>query len=64
MLEFQQQIKEAVVHLKSKDFVLFLAVGTSDIMASYGATYFSSLSKMSLWIEASITNPKNYISKD
>ena len=62
--EFQQQIKEAANHLKSKEFVLFLGVGTSDIMASYGTTYFSSLSKMSLRIEDSITNPKNYISKE
>lgn len=60
--EFQDQIKAAVSLLKDREFVLFLGVGTSDILANYGAIYFSSLSKTALRIEQPITNPQNFVS--
>lgn len=61
---FQEKIQEAVSILLNKELILFLGVGSSNIMAEYGALYFSSVFQMALRIEDPITNPRNYLSKE
>lgn len=62
--EFQKTLAQAVKLLKQSEVVLFIGAGTSDLLSSYGATYFSALSKMAFRIENPITNPKNYLSEE
>lgn len=61
--QFQDKIKEAISIIMNKELILFLGVGSSNVMAEYGALYFSSVFQMALRIEDPITNPRNYLSK-
>ena len=61
---FQEKMNAAIAILSNKKLILFLGVGSSNILAEYGALYFSSVFQMSLRIEDPITNPRNYLSKD
>jgi DNA-binding MurR/RpiR family transcriptional regulator len=46
----QPQIHEAAKLIKDADNILFVGIGSSGILAQYGARYFSSLGKFSLYI--------------
>ncbi|WP_078544570.1 MurR/RpiR family transcriptional regulator [Litchfieldia alkalitelluris] len=46
----ESQIKEAARVINNADNVLFVGIGNSGILAQYGARYFSSLGKFSLYI--------------
>ncbi|MBC2345242.1 MurR/RpiR family transcriptional regulator [Listeria welshimeri] len=61
---FQEKINEAIQSLNEKEIILFIGVGSSNIIAEYGALYFSSLFKMAFRIEDPVTNPITYLSKD
>lgn len=60
---FSEQIDAAVELLKGKELVLFLGVGSSNVIAQYGALYFSSIFNFSLRIDDPTTFPINYISQ-
>lgn len=62
--EFQEKVQKAIKLLNSKELILFLGVGSSNVMAEYGALYFSSVFQMAVRIEDPITNPRNYLSKN
>lgn len=53
---YQEQIMRAVEVLKDKELVLFIGEGASNVVAAYGALYFSSLFTLALRIE----DPENY----
>lgn len=53
---FQNKIQEAVQLMKEKELFLFVGHGSSNILAQYGALYFSSLCGGALCLE----NPANY----
>lgn len=61
---FQEQIKRAITILKDKELIIFLGVGSSNILAEYGALYFSSLYQMAVRIEDPVTDPIRYLSKE
>lgn len=61
---FQENIKKAVDLIMKKELVLFIGVGSSNILAEYGMIYFSSLFKMSMRIEDPITNPISFLSEE
>lgn len=60
---FQEKFQRAISIIQNKELILFLGVGSSNVMAEYGALYFSSVFQMALRIEDPITNPRNYLSK-
>lgn len=49
--KFASIIKEAAVLIAKADSVIFIGVGSSGILAEYGARYFSSLGKFSMHIK-------------
>lgn len=53
---FQKNIRDATQLLLEKELVLFVGHGSSNIIAEYGALYFSSLCSVALCVE----NPANY----
>lgn len=53
---YQEKIEEAVSLLLEKELILFLGLGSSNIIAEYGALYFSSIFSMAVRIE----DPNNY----
>ena len=53
---FQKHIKNATELLKEKEIILFVGHGSSNVIAEYGALYFSSLGSIAVCIE----NPANY----
>lgn len=53
---YREKIDEAVALLLEKELILFLGLGSSNIIAEYGALYFSSISTMAMRIE----DPNNY----
>lgn len=59
---YETKIQEAVDLLKEKELVIFLGVGSSNIVAEYGALYFSSLFNMAIRIEDPSNHPINYLS--
>lgn len=61
---FQNKVEKAIKLLREKEMILFIGVGSSNILAEYGALYFSSLFKMALRIEDPVTNPIAYLSKE
>ncbi|WP_314060829.1 MurR/RpiR family transcriptional regulator [uncultured Vagococcus sp.] len=61
---FQKKIEAAIQLLINKELILFIGVGSSNVMAEYGALYFSSLFQMALRIEDPVTNPMSFLSKD
>lgn len=60
---FSKNIKQAVSLLKSKELVLFIGMGSSNIIAEYGSLYFSSIFKMALRIEDPLNHPIHHFSK-
>lgn len=61
---YQEKIKEAVSLLKNKELVLFIGLGSSNIMAEYGALYFSSIFTIALRIEDPSNYPIDFLSKN
>ena len=53
---FTKKINQVVDLLETKEFVVFLGMGSSNIIASYGALYFSSIFTFAIRIE----DPSNY----
>lgn len=53
---YQEKINEAVEILRESELVLFIGSGTSEIMAEYGALYYSNLFTFALRVE----DPSNY----
>lgn len=60
---YRDKMKEAVALLQNKELVLFIGLGSSNIMAEYGALYFSSIFNMALRIEDPSNYPIDYLSK-
>ena len=61
---FQEQIKKAISILKDKELLIFIGVGSSNVLAEYGALYFASLYQMAVRIEDPITDPIRHLSKE
>ncbi|MCI1819355.1 MurR/RpiR family transcriptional regulator [Carnobacterium maltaromaticum] len=59
---YQSKIKEAVDLLKDKELILFIGEGSSNVMALYGALYFSSIFNMALHIEDPTNHPVDFLS--
>lgn len=49
--DLEGKINEAASHIIDADTVIFIGIGSSGILAEYGARYFSSLGKLSLYIK-------------
>lgn len=49
--DLEEKIREAAKLVSSADNVIFIGIGSSGILAEYGARYFSSLGKFSLYIK-------------
>lgn len=60
---YRDKIKEAISLLQDKELVLFIGLGSSNIMAEYGALYFSSIFNIALRIEDPSNYPIDYLSK-
>lgn len=61
---YRERIKKAVDLLKDKELILFLGIGSSNIIAAYGSLYFSSIFNIALRIEDPINLPFDYLSKE
>ncbi len=48
---FEEQVNKAAEILASAVSIIFIGIGSSGILAEYGARYFSSLGKLSLYIK-------------
>lgn len=60
--EFKAQIQNAVEILRDRELVLFAGVGSSGVIAEYGAIYFSSLFTLALHIEDPLNHPFYHLS--
>jgi len=60
---YRQKIMEAVELLKDKELVLFIGEGASNVIAAYGALYFSSIFTLALRIEDPENYPVDFLSK-
>ncbi|EOH93401.1 hypothetical protein UAW_02649 [Enterococcus haemoperoxidus ATCC BAA-382] len=60
---YQERIQAAAKLLSEKDLVLFIGTGSSNIIAEYGALYFSSIFSMAFHIEDPINHPVNFFNK-
>jgi DNA-binding MurR/RpiR family transcriptional regulator len=49
--KFTQKLEEAASIVAEADTVIFIGIGSSGILAEYGARYFSSLGKFSMYIK-------------
>ncbi|MEH7121522.1 MurR/RpiR family transcriptional regulator [Neobacillus vireti] len=49
--DLEEKIKKAASLVNKADNVIFIGIGSSGILAEYGARYFSSLGKLSLYIK-------------
>lgn len=61
---YLEKIHAAAALLKTKELILFVGSGASNIMASYGTLYFSSIFNIALRIEDLINYPIDYLSKE
>lgn len=61
---FQQKIAEAAQILLEVDLVLFVGIGTSGIIAAYGAMLFSSMFTLALPIADPLNTPLTNISRE
>lgn len=59
---YQARINEAAQLLSEKEIVLLVGVGSSNIMARYGALYFSSIFGMAVRVEDPNNTPIEYLS--
>lgn len=60
---YQAKIQQAAQLLSEKELVLFIGVGSSNILAEYGALYFSSLFSMAFRIEDPTNLPVSFFNK-
>lgn len=60
---YQERIQAAAKLLAEKELVIFIGTGSSNIMAEYGALYFSSIFSMAFHIEDPINHPVNFFNK-
>lgn len=58
---FEDKIEESVHLLMEKELIVFIGLGSSNIVAEYGALYFSSLFTMAIRIEDPNNYPINYL---
>ena len=58
--EFKRSIQKAAAILENKDLILFVGMGSSNVMAEYGALYFSYIFNLSFRIEDLINYPIDY----
>ncbi|MET3193392.1 MurR/RpiR family transcriptional regulator [Bacillus sp. OAE603] len=49
--DLDEKISEAAILIQNAENVIFIGIGSSGILAEYGARYFSSLGKFSLYIK-------------
>jgi len=49
--DLDEKINEAAIQIQNAENVIFIGIGSSGILAEYGARYFSSLGKFSLYIK-------------
>ncbi|MBY7142281.1 MurR/RpiR family transcriptional regulator [Virgibacillus sp. NKC19-3] len=49
--DIEEKIKQAASLVNESDSVIFIGIGSSGILAEYGARYFSSLGKFSMYIK-------------
>jgi len=49
--DIDEKINEAAIQIQKAENVIFIGIGSSGILAEYGARYFSSLGKFSLYIK-------------
>ncbi|KQL52744.1 RpiR family transcriptional regulator [Heyndrickxia shackletonii] len=49
--DINEKIKDAAIQVAKADNVIFIGIGSSGILAEYGARYFSSLGKFSMYIK-------------
>jgi len=49
--DLEEKMKEAAIQINKAENVIFIGIGSSGILAEYGARYFSSLGKLSLYIK-------------
>lgn len=61
---YQEKIDKAAKLISEKELILFLGMGSSNIIASYGSLYFSSLFKMSVRIEDPTNHPIYFLSPE
>ncbi|MCM3763889.1 MurR/RpiR family transcriptional regulator [Neobacillus niacini] len=61
---YQGKIQQAANLLSQKELVLFIGVGSSNILAEYGALYFSSLFSMAFRIEDPTNQPVSFFNKN
>lgn len=62
--DFQQSIDDVVDILTETELVIFIGVGSSKVIAQYGALYFSSLFLMSISIDDLPNHPLDYFSSN
>lgn len=61
---FEPYIKESAELISQSDNIIFFGIGTSGILAEYGARFFSNLDSFSLYIKDPFFPIKSNISKD
>lgn len=61
---FEDKFDEAVHLLMEKELIIFIGVGSSNVVAEYGSLYFSSLFNMAIRIEDPSNYPINYLSTE
>lgn len=61
---YLKKIQAAAELLNTKELVLFVGSGSSNVMASYGTLYFSSIFNVALRIEDLVNFPIDYLSKE
>ena len=61
---FNDRLEESAYLLMEKELIVFIGVGSSKIVAEYGALYFSSIFNMALHIDDPTNYPINYLSSE
>lgn len=61
---YNEKVHQAVEILKDKKFVLFIGMGSSNVIAKYGALYFSTIFTFSLHIEDMARHPIHHVPQD
>ncbi len=60
---YEEKINEAIRILNEKDLIWFIGYGSSNIVAEYGAMYFSSLVNVSINLTDTFNHPLNYFNE-
>ncbi|MGC6769108.1 MurR/RpiR family transcriptional regulator [Enterococcus sp. LJL128] len=61
---YQERLRAAAELLAEKELVLFVGVGSSKIIAEYGALYFSSIFSMAFNIDDPVNHPVSFFNKN